>query len=79
MGHIISVFVRELPIAFIFGGIFLPVALLLLSLISYLMVKLEEVNEELAQIRAPRGSLRDYYLKYKRLKSSGIQRAMKTS
>ncbi|XP_073432217.1 small leucine-rich protein 1 [Dendrobates tinctorius] len=79
MGHIISVFVREMPIIYIFGGIFLPVALLLLSLILYLRIKLEEVNEELAQVRAPRDSLRDYYLQYKRLKSTKSQRLKKTS
>ncbi|XP_056419283.1 small leucine-rich protein 1 [Hyla sarda] len=79
MGHIISVFVRELPITYIFAGIFLPVTLLLLSLISYLMVKLEEVNEELAQIRTPRDSLQDYYLQYRRIQSSESQRLKKTS
>ncbi|XP_069582148.1 small leucine-rich protein 1 [Ranitomeya imitator] len=79
MGHIISVFVREMPITYIFGGIFLPVALLLLSLILYLRIKLEEVDEELAQIRAPRNSLRDYYLQNKWLKSSKSQRLKKTS
>ncbi|KAG8582675.1 hypothetical protein GDO81_008164 [Engystomops pustulosus] len=79
MGHIISVFVRELPIAYIFGGIFLPVALLLVSLISYLWIKLEEVNEELSEIRAPRASLQDYYLQYRWLKSSKTQRHKKTS
>ncbi|KAM4041060.1 small leucine-rich protein 1 [Anomaloglossus baeobatrachus] len=79
MGHIISVLVKELPITYIFGGIFLPVALLLLSLISYLRIKLEEVNEELAQIRAPRDSLRDYNLQYERLKSSKSQRVKRTS
>ncbi|XP_069829802.1 small leucine-rich protein 1 [Dendropsophus ebraccatus] len=79
MGHIISVFVRELPITYIFAGIFLPVTLLLLSLISYLSVKLEEVNEELAQIRNPRDSLQDYYLQYRRLKLSKNQCLKKTS
>ncbi|XP_077145497.1 small leucine-rich protein 1 [Ranitomeya variabilis] len=79
MGHIISVFVREMPITYIFGGIFLPVALLLLSLILYLRIKLEEVDEELAQICAPRESLRDYYLQNKWLKSSKSQRLKKTS
>lgn len=79
MGHIISVFARELPITYIFGGIFLPVTLLLLSLISYLRTKLEEVDEELAHIRAPRDSLQDYYLRYRRLTSSGSQRLKKTS
>ncbi|XP_073527325.1 small leucine-rich protein 1 [Phyllobates terribilis] len=79
MGHIISVLVREMPITYIFGGIFLPVALLLLSLILYLRIQLEEVNEELAQIRAPRDSLRDYYLQYEWLKSSKSQRLKKTS
>ncbi|XP_044147751.1 small leucine-rich protein 1 [Bufo gargarizans] len=79
MGHIISVFVRELPIALIFVGIFLPVALLLLCLISYLRIKLDEVNEELAQIRDPRDSLQDYYLHYRQLKSSKNQRLKKTS
>lgn len=78
MGHIISMFARELPIIYIFGGIFLPVTLLLLSLISYLRMKLDEVNEELAQIRAPRESLQDYYLQYRRLKSSESQRLKKT-
>lgn len=79
MGHIISVFVRELPGAYIFGGIFLPVTLLLLSLISYLRIKLEEVNEELARTRNPREALQDYYLQYRQLKASKGQHMKRTS
>ncbi|KAM5165207.1 small leucine-rich protein 1 [Mantella aurantiaca] len=79
MGHIISVFVRELPTAFIFGGIFLPVTLLLLCLISYLRIQLAEVNEELARTRKPREALQDYYLQYSRLKASEGQNLKKAS
>nr|DBA26652.1 TPA: hypothetical protein GDO54_010891 [Pyxicephalus adspersus] len=79
MGHIISIFVSNLPGAFIFGGIFLPVTLLLLSLISYLRIKLAEVNEELARARNPREALQDYYLQYRQLKASKGQHLKKTS
>uniref|UniRef100_A0A6I8S7N1 Uncharacterized protein n=1 Tax=Xenopus tropicalis TaxID=8364 RepID=A0A6I8S7N1_XENTR len=49
MGHIISVFVRELPALYLFGGIFLPVTLLLIGLIYYLKIKLAEVMCVLTQ------------------------------
>ncbi|KAM9316672.1 small leucine-rich protein 1 [Gastrophryne carolinensis] len=78
MGHIISLFVRELPALYIFAGIFLPVTLLLLGLIAYLRIKLEEVNEELAQTRDPREALQDYYLQYRRLKATERQNSKKT-
>ncbi|XP_075453419.1 small leucine-rich protein 1 [Ascaphus truei] len=78
MGHIISVFVRELPAMYLFGGIFLPVTLLLLGLIAYFRIKLAEVDEELARARDPREALQDYYLQYKRLKASERQRLRKT-
>ncbi|KAM4772407.1 small leucine-rich protein 1 [Rhinophrynus dorsalis] len=71
MGHIISVFVRELPALYLLGGIFLPVTLLLLSLIFYFRIKLAEVNEELARAHDPRETLWDYYLQYKSLQTSG--------
>uniref|UniRef100_A0A8C5MIR5 Uncharacterized protein n=1 Tax=Leptobrachium leishanense TaxID=445787 RepID=A0A8C5MIR5_9ANUR len=42
MGHIISVFVRELPVWYIFGGIFLPFALFLLGIMRFLWIELQE-------------------------------------
>ncbi|KAE8602420.1 hypothetical protein XENTR_v10013989 [Xenopus tropicalis] len=78
MGHIISVFVRELPALYLFGGIFLPVTLLLIGLIYYLKIKLAEVDEELARARHPRDVLQDYYLKFEQLNASGRQRLRKT-
>ncbi|XP_053316657.1 small leucine-rich protein 1 [Spea bombifrons] len=77
MGHIISEFVRELPALYIFGGIFLPVTLLLLGIMSYLRIKLDEVNEELARARDPRDALQDYYFQYNKLKASKRQRLRK--
>ncbi|XP_063297232.1 small leucine-rich protein 1 [Pelobates fuscus] len=78
MGHIISVFVRELPAWYIFGGIFLPVAILLLGIMRYLWIQLEEVNEQLAHTRDPKEALQDYYLLYKQLKTSKWQHSRKT-
>ncbi|KAM8945535.1 small leucine-rich protein 1 [Pelodytes ibericus] len=70
MGDIISVFVRELPALYIFGGIFLPVTLLLLAIMSYLMIQLNEVNRQLAQARDPKEALQDYYYQYSTITAS---------
>ncbi|XP_020018165.2 small leucine-rich protein 1 [Castor canadensis] len=50
MTPVLSVFLRELPGAFLIFGVFLPVTLLLLLLIAYFRIKLIEDNEELSQI-----------------------------
>ncbi|XP_047415117.1 small leucine-rich protein 1 [Sciurus carolinensis] len=50
MHPVLSAFLTELPGWFLFSGVFLPVALLLLLLIAYFRIKLIEVNEELPQI-----------------------------
>uniref|UniRef100_A0A8D2QUT7 Small leucine-rich protein 1 n=1 Tax=Zosterops lateralis melanops TaxID=1220523 RepID=A0A8D2QUT7_ZOSLA len=42
VGYVLSVFVRELPGYVLFAGIFMPVTLLLLLLIAYLRIKLQE-------------------------------------
>ncbi|XP_074000696.1 small leucine-rich protein 1 [Numenius arquata] len=51
--YIFSEFMRELPGYVLFGGIFMPVTLLLLLLIAYFRIQLLEVNEELAAARDP--------------------------
>ncbi|XP_068135584.1 small leucine-rich protein 1 [Hyperolius riggenbachi] len=79
MGHVISVFVRELPTAYIFGGIFLPVTLLLLSLIYYLRIKLAEVDKELAEARDPTEALQHYYIQQRRFKATKTPHLKKTS
>lgn len=42
VGYVLSVFVRELPGYVLFAGIFMPVTLLLLLLIAYFRIKLQE-------------------------------------
>ncbi|KAJ1153502.1 hypothetical protein NDU88_006261 [Pleurodeles waltl] len=59
MGYILNVFVRELPGWFLFGGIFLPVTLLLLLLIAYFRIKLIEADAELAHIYDTRDEVMD--------------------
>ncbi|XP_009693896.1 PREDICTED: small leucine-rich protein 1 [Cariama cristata] len=53
MSYVLSVFLKELPGYVLFGGIFMPVTLLLLLLIAYFRIKLLEVNEELAMAQDP--------------------------
>ncbi|XP_009871600.1 PREDICTED: small leucine-rich protein 1 [Apaloderma vittatum] len=52
---------RELPGYVLFAGIFLPVTLLLLLLIAYFMIKLSEVNEELAMAEDARSALPNHH------------------
>ncbi|KAJ6660070.1 hypothetical protein lerEdw1_017996 [Lerista edwardsae] len=68
MGHILTVFVRELPGWFLFAGIFLPVTLLLLLLIAYFRIKLIEVNKELSLAHDPTDTVIHYYSKGNKIK-----------
>ncbi|KAL8186514.1 UNVERIFIED_CONTAM: Small leucine-rich protein 1 [Gekko kuhli] len=70
MGYILTVFVTTLPGWFLFMGIFLPVALLLLLLLAYLRIKLTEVNKELALAGNPAAVVIDYYTQCKRFRNS---------
>ncbi|KAG5276961.1 hypothetical protein AALO_G00111890 [Alosa alosa] len=50
----LAMFLKELPGWFLWGGIFLPVALLLLLLIAHLEWKLQETEAELSAAPHPR-------------------------
>ncbi|XP_053565101.1 small leucine-rich protein 1 [Bombina bombina] len=78
MGHVISAFVTELPAWYLFGGIFLPVTLLLLGFMTYFWIKLKEVNEELTRAHDPRETLQDYYRHYRQLKAAEKKRLRRT-
>ncbi|XP_014798100.1 PREDICTED: small leucine-rich protein 1 [Calidris pugnax] len=58
--YIFSEFMRELPGYVLFGGIFMPVTLLLLLLIAHFRIQLSEVNEELAAARDPAKAFPNY-------------------
>ncbi|XP_033001307.1 small leucine-rich protein 1 [Lacerta agilis] len=63
--YTLTAFVRELPGWLLFIGIFLPVTLLLLLLLSYLRVKLREVDQELYLIHNPTDAATiETYVKY---------------
>ncbi|XP_029450422.1 small leucine-rich protein 1 [Rhinatrema bivittatum] len=79
MGYTLSTFLRELPGWFLFGGVFLPVTLLLLLILAYLRIKLIEVDEELAQACDRRDAILDYYFPYQRLRRSERHRQKQTS
>ncbi|XP_075563825.1 small leucine-rich protein 1 [Pelecanus crispus] len=73
LSYLLSVFVRELPGCILFGGIFMPVTLLLLLLIVYFRIKLLEVNEELAMAQDPRKGLLNYHGQCSQVNSAGHQ------
>ncbi|KAJ8270750.1 hypothetical protein GJAV_G00118800 [Gymnothorax javanicus] len=64
-------FLSELPYWTIFSGIFLPVSLLLILMISYLRWKLAEVDSQLSQAHHPRDTA--YHLCHEKTPWTGGQ------